>query len=360
MTFYHDIITKQKYCYNSIKQFSTKSTINLPIKFYPVNEFYANKISIEFAEERQLESNHITQHNLLTIAKHWIDFISKDTRPIYSRKTKQGFWNHLSLKINTKSQLMVKLLVVTIDDKYLDYFEKDFFNQFIDDIDGQYNIVHQSIFFQHSHNQSCPIKDDNLVLFYGTNGIQEEILGINFWISPSTFSQANSYTCDQLYQTVHQFIDYSFSDQIVCYGRNVGHICFTLTNVLDKKIIGYNPCPVVHDDLIKTINTNLIIHNIELHLDIDCQKISNTLQFVNDSIIVLIVSPGRNGLKKNLAQAISCSRKTIRQFYYISCYTKSLVRDLNLIGNCYIERAQAIDLFPGTKFCEVIVKVVLF
>lgn len=355
---YSDIIRKQSDCYDSIKNFCTSESQLYPIKFYPQNEYYANKFGLDLNNLTKIDNNTISQKVLLEIAKIWAIFIMDSEYPIFDRKTGKGFWNNVSFKKNNDNQLMVKILVVG---QWIDKINSDYFDQLIELVYNKCRIDTHCIYLQYSQNKSSPDKQENIQLFAGSNGIQENILGINFWITPFTFSQANPNTCEMLYETLHQFINIDHDKRsIICYGRNVGHICLTLKST--KNVWAYNPCPVVDSDLKRTLTSNIISINIQLFLDTKCELISDKLNLLDQydkSNYLLIVSPGRNGLKNNVIQAIKQSRSIIKEFYYVSCYSKSLIRDLKNIENCHIEKAQAIDLFPSTEFCETIVKIVL-
>ncbi|BCS83152.1 RNA methyltransferase [Cotonvirus japonicus] len=353
---YQDVIEKQHECHKSLQLFYERNVYIKPIAFYPVNSRYANKLSINLNDTGDIVTNIITQDILKHIGLEWINFISKTNMPIFDKNKNTGFWNTISFKINTNNDIMIKIFVVHNQTFFLD---KDFFDEFINYLDKKYRTNHASIYIQYSNSKSNPIKDDNMTLFYGDPGTQENILGVNFHITPNTFSQGNPFTCDMLYKLTHNFID-DFHDKnskksIICYGRNAGHICFTLDT---KKIIyAFNPCPVVDRDLRVTMNINDIIPEINLELDEKCCKISEKISMSKD--FTLIVSPGRTGLKTNLSDAINSSRSTIKDFYYISCYSKSLIRDLNRITDCTISKIQPVNLFPNTQFYESIVKITL-
>uniref|UniRef100_A0A6G6ACG2 Putative RNA methyltransferase n=1 Tax=Borely moumouvirus TaxID=2712067 RepID=A0A6G6ACG2_9VIRU len=348
---YAEIIKKQTDCYQSLKNFCNSESIMYPIIFHPKNKYYANKLSIDLNNLYEIDTNNISQKIICHIAKEWVNFILSSEYEIYNKNKKTGFWYQLSFKMNTNSELMVKILVIGSDWK--NKISKTFFNNFLLQLENKYNIKHSSIYIQWSKNHSCPSKDDNMELIYGDDGISENILGIDFIITPFTFSQGNPYTCDMLYNAIHKFINIDNVNNIICYGRNVGHICFTIKKNIT--IYGYNPCRVVHKDLKKTIQINKLDVN-HLYLDEKCDLISHKLEEQFSQNTVIILSPGRNGLKKNIIESIL---KNVKKFYYISCYSKSLVRDLNSIGNCVITRIQPINLFPNTQFYEIIVEIEL-
>ncbi|AGC01948.1 DNA methyltransferase [Acanthamoeba polyphaga moumouvirus] len=352
---YSEIIRKQTDCYQSLKSFSNDETVIYPILFYPQNKYYANKLSVDLNNLSEIDTNNITQKIIIDLAKEWINFILQSDYDIYHKNKKTGFWYQISFKMNINSELMVKILVIGSDWK--NKISKIFFDNILVLIESKYNIKHSCIYIQWSKNHSCPIKDNNMELIYGLDGIKENILGIDFIITPFTFSQANPNTCNLLYETIHKFINIDNINNIICYGRNVGHICFTIKKNIS--IFGYNPCNVVDKDLRRTLDNNNINSAIYLYLDEKCELVSHKLgeQFYKNTVIIL--SPGRNGLKNNVAKSIRKNKINIKKFYYVSCYSKSLVRDLEVIGNCLITRMQPINLFPGTPFYEIILEIEL-
>ncbi|XWV25036.1 rna methyltransferase [Tupanvirus deep ocean] len=349
-----EIMAKEKFCHKSLEKYFTNETTKLPILFFPRNKKYANKLGIDLNNLDVFYKNTVTQDILINIGREWIEFIHKSNFPVYNKKTSVGFWNQLHFKINKNSQMMVKIMV--IGENWKDFLFDNYFDVFIKELDSRYGTNHGAVYIQWSKSITCPNKDENIVLVYGKDGITENILDINFHITPYTFSQGNPFTCNMLYRNIHKFIDNFGTKPIICYGRNIGHICFTWQKQV--KVYGFNPCPIVDKDLRITMLQNHIVPDISLILDIDCNKTADTLRITNNNNTI-IVSPGRNGLKPNIISAIKISRTNIKEFYYVSCHVNSLVRDLESIGECKITKIQPIDLFPSTKFCEMIVKIVL-
>ncbi|ANB50599.1 putative RNA methyltransferase [Powai lake megavirus] len=351
---YSEILEKQKFCEKSLFKYYTDKTMCHTMLFYPKDKYYANKLAINLNNCNEIDSNIVTKKILINIAKEWIIFIKSSPYDIYDKNSGSGFWNQISFKINCDNELMIKIMVIKND--WIKKISCLDFQNIIKYIDTKYSVVHNCIYIQWSENQICPNKDDNMQLLWGSNGILENILGINFKITPFTFSQGNSNTCDLLYSTIHNFINIKNNTKIICYGRNVGHICFTIPHKLI--IYGYNPCRIVDADLRETLNVNNIKPKIYLFLDEKCDLISNKLSEITNSDQIIILSPGRNGLKKNIINSIKNNRK-VNRFYYISCYMKSLVRDLESITNCQITRIQPINLFPSTPFYEILVEIIL-
>ncbi|XWV26291.1 hypothetical protein QJ857_gp0784 [Tupanvirus soda lake] len=349
-----EIMAKENFCHKSLEKYFTNETAKLPILFFPRDKKYANKLGIDLNNLNEFHKNTISQDILISIGKKWVEFILKSDFPIYNRKTGIGFWNQLSFKINKNSHIMVKIMVIGTNWK--EFLFDGYFNMFIEELDSAHGTNHGAVYVQWSKNNSHPYKDENIVLVYGNDGITENILDINFHITPYTFSQGNPYTCNMLYRNIHKFVDNFGTKPIICYGRNVGHICFTWQKKV--KVYGFNPCPIVDKDLRITMSHNVIIPNINLILDIDCSKTADTLKVINHENTI-ILSPGRNGLKSNIISAIKVAKSNIKEFYYISCYVESLIRDLENISDCKITKIQPIDLFPNTKFCEMIVKIIL-
>lgn len=352
---YSEILEKQKNCEKSLAIYCNSKTICHTMLFDPKDKYYANKLAINLNNCNDIDSNIITDKILINIAKEWINFINSSPYDIYDKKSGLGFWNQISFKINCNNELMIKIMVIKNN-----WIQKIYcldLKNIIKYIDTKYSITHNCIYIQWSENQSCPNKDDNMQLIWGSNGIFENILDINFKITPFTFSQGNPNTCELLYSTIHKFIDIENNTNIICYGRNIGHISFTIPQ---KSIIyGYNPCRVVDTDLRETLCINNIKPIIYLFLDEKCDLVSNKLSQITNYDQTIILSPGRNGLKKNIINSIKNNKNKISRFYYVSCYTKSLVRDLESITNCCISRIQPINLFPNTPFYEILVEIIL-
>jgi hypothetical protein len=268
----------------------------------------------------------------------------------------------------------------------------DIFTGIIDQTEEKFPVKVRSLRIQFATARDAE-KDAMSQVIYGTDGIFETVLGHKFFITPKTFSQGNPYTCDLLYQNVtsvinHLFqkMDSSYPTNLICYGRNVGHICFPFIQkikdeitdgychspcqmfvplteslkVVFDKIYGFNPCQFVHQDLMVSLKANDLENVSEFNLEctLDCQKIINHINYLDDTMNhLLIVSPGRSGLNKSLAKSIGSARDKLKSFIYVSCSMDTLIRDLDVIGGCQLIFIQPIDLFPGTEMCELIVEI---
>ena len=203
----------------------------------------------------------------------------------------------------------------------------------------------------HTYNDSLAdvVQNDRTEILYGQDYFFEELLGLKFKISPFSFFQTNSSGAEILYQTVREYIGKTKDKVIFDLYSGTGTIAQILAPVA-KKVIGIE----IVEEAVKAARVNAGLN----HLD-NCEFIAGdvrkAIDLVNDKPDLIVLDPPRDGIHPKALQKIIGFG--VEKMVYISCKPTSLARDLVVLQEegYAVERAVAVDLFPGTYHVETIV-----
>lgn len=201
------------------------------------------------------------------------------------------------------------------------------------------------------------VQSDETTVLYGKDCFYEELLGLQFKISPFSFFQTNSLGAEVLYETAREFLG-----DISPEGRNdkvvfdlysgTGTIAQLLAPVAGK-VIGVE----IVEEAVVAARQNAALNGLD-----NCEFIAGDVLKVLDDIAYkpdfIVLDPPRDGIHPKALQKIIAYG--VDRIVYISCKPTSLARDLEafLEGGYRMERAVAIDQFPGTGHVECVCRLV--
>ena len=200
----------------------------------------------------------------------------------------------------------------------------------------------------HTYNDSLAdvVQNDRTEILFGQDYFFEELLGLKFKISPFSFFQTNSSGAEVLYQTAREYIGKTKDKVIFDLYSGTGTIAQILAPVA-KKVIGIE----IVEEAVKAARVNAGLN----HLD-NCEFIAGdvrkAIDLVNDKPDLIVLDPPRDGIHPKALQKIIGFG--VEKMVYISCKPTSLARDLVVLQEegYAVERAVAVDLFPGTYHVE--------
>lgn len=202
------------------------------------------------------------------------------------------------------------------------------------------------------------VQSDDTVILYGQDYFYEELLGLRFRISPFSFFQTNTLGAEVLYETAREFLgdisgEGAHDKTVYDLYSGTGTIAQLLAPVA-KKVIGVE----IVEEAVRAARQNAEMNGLH-----NCEFIAGDVLKVMDDIAekpdFIVLDPPRDGIHPKALQKIIDFR--VDRLVYISCKPTSLVRDLEvLLDSGYrVERAIAIDQFPGTVHVETVVKLCL-
>lgn len=197
-------------------------------------------------------------------------------------------------------------------------------------------------------------RDTNVILgekekiLYGKGYIKDEICGLKFKISASSFFQVNPLQTEKLYNIAINKLNLNKEETLLDAYSGVGTIGLIASKYC-KNVISVELNKSAHIDGIKNAKENNI-NNVYFVND----DASEYLYKDSNQIDALIMDPPRKGSNEKFLQAII--DKKIKKIVYISCNPETLARDINYLKIYYdILSITPVDMFPMTSHIETIV-----
>ena len=185
-------------------------------------------------------------------------------------------------------------------------------------------------------------------VLYGKGFIKDDILGLTFEISASSFFQINPEQVEKLYAIALNLIDFSKNEVVLDAYSGVGTIGLIASRNA-KKVISVEINKSASKNAIENAKRNNI-SNIEFY----CADAGDFIKKYDDAIDVLIMDPPRSGSDETFLSTVI--NKKIKKIVYISCNPETLSRDLLFLSNYYVVNfVQPVDMFPMTSHVETIV-----
>lgn len=189
-------------------------------------------------------------------------------------------------------------------------------------------------------------------ILYGPGFIKDDILGLTFEISPSSFFQVNPEQVEVLYKTALDLIDIKKNQIVLDAYSGVGTIGL-IASKNAKKVISVEIVKDAHKNAIENAKRNNI-NNIEFH----CGDAGEFINSYDGDLDIVIMDPPRKGSDEKFLSTLI--NKKVPQIIYISCDPETLARDLEYLKQSYdVTYIQPVDMFPMTAHCETIVRICL-
>ena len=189
-------------------------------------------------------------------------------------------------------------------------------------------------------------------VLYGPGHIKDDILGLTFEISASSFFQINPEQVEKLYTYALNLIDFSKKEIVLDAYSGVGTIGLIAARNA-KKVISVEINRSAHKNAIENAKRNNV-NNIEFV----CADAGEYISKSNEDIDILIMDPPRSGSDETFLSTVV--NKRIKKIIYISCNPETLARDIAYLSDYYkVTYVQPVDMFPMTAHCETVVSLTL-
>jgi len=275
------------------------------------------------------------------IVAHTRRYFANAGLAFHHRNKQTGVLRHLVVRRTHFTGEILVNLVTTPGGDYTDYAHS------LTTLDG---LAGQIAGIIHTQNDSIAdvVLPQNTKLLFGRDYILENLLDLQFKISPFSFFQTNSAGAEILYETVRDFAG-DISGQTI-YDLYCG--CGTIAQIMAKNaknVIGIE----LIGEAVQAARENALANNLT-----NCQFIEGDVRRAITDLPppdMLILDPPREGIHpKALAHIASFAAPRI---IYISCKATSLATDLAILkeANYTIKKIRLHDLFPKTANVEVVV-----
>ena len=256
----------------------------------------------------------------------------------YHEDSHTGLIRHLVLRINQKHEFMVTIVSKEKDVPYL--------NDLVEQLKPLGLI---SLVVNVNHQASNVILGNKYYTVFGPGTIHDQLLNLDFELSPASFFQVNVVQAEKIYQLALDFASLSPDSNVFDVYCGTGTISLSLASHC-KHVIGIEIVPQAIDNARENAirnhfqNTEFIVGKAE-----DClpELIAN-----HERADVILVDPPRKGLDPVVIQSI-CSTKPDR-LVYVSCNPATLARDAMMIveKGFYLKKIQCVDMFCWTSDVE--------
>lgn len=189
-------------------------------------------------------------------------------------------------------------------------------------------------------------------VLFGPGFIKDDILGLSFEISASSFFQVNPVQVEKLYKTALNLIKTQQKPIILDAYSGVGTIGL---------IAARNAGKVLSVEINKDASRNAVenakrngVNNIEFY----CDDAGNFIHNIEGDLDIVIMDPPRKGSDEKFLSTLLYKKP--KQIIYVSCDPETLARDLKYLSKLYmVDYVQPVDMFPMTAHVETVCSLLL-
>ena len=337
------------------------------LKSSPVQTGYRNKMEFSFGDEVKdgpmslgmhkrgsfydivtVDGCQIVDQDFRDILQTVLEFARGTGLSFYHRLSHVGYFRHLLVRKAAKTEeILIDLITSSQAEAGWEAEHLPLMVRKLQELSLQGNIVG----ILHTINDSVAdvVQNDKTEILYGQDCFYEELLGLKFKISPFSFFQTNSLGAEVLYETARSYIGETRDKVIFDLYSGTGTIAQVLAPVA-RHVTGVE----IVEEAVEAAKENASRNGLN-----NCSFLAGDVLKVIDSLEekpdLIVLDPPRDGIHPKALEKI-CNFQVDRMVY-ISCKPTSLVRDLELLQarGYRVERACAVDLFPGTVHVETVV-----
>ena len=262
------------------------------------------------------------------------------------KRTHEGLLRHLLVrKSNSSGQILVALVTSSEDGDHpawmREYTERLLVLDLYGSVSGVLHILNDSL--------ADIVQADRIEVLYGSEDIEEELLGLHFKITPFSFFQTNSTGAEVLYSVVRDFIGDTGGETVFDLYSGTGTIAQILAPV-SKRVVGVE----IVEEAVEAARENAARNGLD-NCEFIAGDVLEVLDHLTDTPDVMVLDPPREGIHpKALPKLLSYG---VERFVYVSCKPQSLARDIVPIAEAGYqpEKAVCVDMFPWTKHIETVV-----
>ncbi|KAK1156596.1 hypothetical protein AOXY_G25588 [Acipenser oxyrinchus oxyrinchus] len=296
------------------------------------------------------------------VVKAFQDYIRTTGFSVYSPETYDGHWKQLTVRTTRTKEIMAVVYFnpQKLSDAELEELKSSLGKYFVEG-SGKGSGVTSLYFVKEGQRKSPTLEDLPLDHVAGDRWIHEELLGLKFRISPHAFFQVNTQAAEVLYSAVGDWAQLNPDSTVLDVCCGTGTIGISLAKNV-KKVIGIELC----QEAVEDAKVNAQINGLS-NVEFRCGKAEDIFPTLINSVVsqslVAIVDPPRAGLHPKVILAIRRAEH-LKRLVYVACNAKAAMN--NFIDLCRSPsnrvkgspfrpvRAMAVDLFPQTMHCELL------
>ena len=256
----------------------------------------------------------------------------------FDERTGRGVIRHLYIRVSHTTGKA--LLVIVIGSRDLPG-SKTFIHRILEE-----NPQVASIVLNWNNHYTSMVLGKREKVLYGSGMIEDELLGLEFQISPRSFFQVNPVQTETLYSTALQLAGIDSSKRVLDACCGIGTISLAAAR-LAQSVTGVEIVP----EAIQDAKHNAEINHIS-NVKFICADAEQFLKENKDYYHIIVLDPPRSGFSAEFLQVLA--KKKPERIVYISCEPATQARDTKQLGTkgYLIKKIQPIDMFPMTKAVE--------
>jgi len=309
---------------------------------------YGNKIITGFFKRKSHEVFEVDENILNSklgnrIIKELKEILNKNKISVYNEITHKGLLRNVMIRTNSNNEAMLVLIINS--NKITENIKNLLFRlrEKIDEI--------KSIYISLNSKKTNTVIGEKNIFIYGEESIKENLNGIEFHISPTSFFQINVKQAKRLYDIAINFFDNIDDKYIVDAYSGTGTIGMIMAKKA-KKVYAIEIVKSASEDGEKTAKENGI-ENIEFINGAVEKELVNLIN-ANKRIDTIIFDPPRKGLEASIIDKVA--ELNLKEVVYISCNPSTFARDVKLFSEkgYVLKKLQAVDMFPQTSHIETV------
>lgn len=286
-----------------------------------------------------------------------LEFASKSSLPYFHRMRHTGYFRHLLVRKASKTgEILIDLITTSGEhpENPVPEAEKPGLLQEWADNIQKLTLDGKIAGILHTVNDSLAdvVKDEGTEILYGQNYLYEELLGLQFKITPFSFFQTNSLGAEILYEKARDYIGETRDKVIFDLYSGTGTIAQILAPVA-KRVVGVE----IVEEAVEAAKENARRNQLD-NCSFWAGDVLRVIDELNEKPDLIMLDPPRDGVHPKALSKITDFG--VERIVYIACKPTSLARDLEILqGRGYrVERMGCVDLFPATYHTETICKLV--
>lgn len=263
---------------------------------------------------------------------------------IYNEDSGYGFFRHVLIRTARKTGQMLVVLVAVSP-----VFPSK--NNFVKALKKEHPFITSVVLNVNDRDTSMVLGDRNIILS-GKGYIEDELCGLRFRISPSSFYQVNPVQTEILYQKAMELAQLTGKERVIDAYCGIGTIGLIAAKHAGQ-VIGVELNREAVRDAVDNCKRNGI-RNARFFAR-DAGEFLTAMAASGERADVVFMDPPRSGSSKAFLNSLKILAP--ERIVYISCGPETLARDLKILADSYqAGKIQPVDMFPFTGHAEVVVQ----
>lgn len=264
---------------------------------------------------------------------------------IYDEESRAGSLRHIYLRIAEKTgQIMLCIVINGREPLHTDVLVKRVTKDFPAVV---------SIMLNFNDEDTNVVLGDKYKLLYGKDGIEDELCGLRFFISPASFYQVNRDGAELLYAKAREAAELRGGETVADLYCGTGTIGLSMAKEA-KELCGIEIVPSAVECAIENAKRNGIENARFICGDASSKEVILSA-FGGKAPDVVVIDPPRKGSTRELVDTLADIG--VKKVVYVSCSPDTLARD----AVYFLERGylmgdvQPVDMFPRSGHVESVV-----